>query len=64
MLVLCHCSHKVLDINHATYVVLSRPCCSNECFHKALANDKEREARIRRLNPVPLASLEGMLDAA
>jgi hypothetical protein len=64
MHVLCHCSRKTLDVEKATYVLLGRPCCTPECFRNAISEAQEREGRIRRLNPVPLASLKETLDAA
>jgi hypothetical protein len=64
MQVLCHCSRKTLDVEKATYVLLGRPCCTPECFRSAISEAQDREGRIRRLNPVPLASKEEMNNAA
>lgn len=39
---LCYCSKKLLDPQHATYVVRGRPCCGRACYNMAIADDNRR----------------------
>lgn len=45
---LCACSIRLLDTNHASYVVAGVPCCSRECWQRAERKLEERRPILER----------------